>query len=130
MVSSSCERLAQEPVPDVNVHSSMCDDLRYAGLVEDAVSLGRLCGRSVSDDEKLVRFERPVSYSTILFFGTPMPCNPAPNALSPPAMPAPSSALIIQLTSGPNTMAGPMPGIRKNPDPNSKPDKPPQKSPS
>jgi hypothetical protein len=71
-----------------------------------------------------------VSYSMMLVFATPMLYNPAPNGLSPPTMAAPFSALAIQLTRGPNTMTGPMPGIGKKADPSSKPHKPRQKFPS
>ena len=71
-----------------------------------------------------------VSYCRTLLFGMPTLYIAAPRALSPPITAALSSAPTIQTTSGPATSTVPMPGNQKNAEPNSIPQKPPQKAPS
>ena len=50
-------------------------------------------------------------------------------ALKPPTTAAPSNAPTIHAITGPATRTGPMPGMAKKADPNSKPQKPPQNAP-
>jgi hypothetical protein len=64
-----------------------------------------------------------VSYFTMLSLGIPRLNRPAPRALNPPTKIAPSSAAMIQVTTDPAAMTGPMPGINKNAAPNSNPHK-------
>src|SRR5664279_1954678 len=51
----------------------------------------------------------------------PMLYSPAPSALNPPTTTAPSSAPMIQATSGPAINIGPMPGMTKKAAPNNIP---------
>jgi hypothetical protein len=68
-----------------------------------------------------------VSYFSMLSLGMLKLYNPAPIALRPPTATAPSRAPTNQPTSGPATINGPMPGIKKNAESTNNPDVQPQK---
>jgi hypothetical protein len=97
--------------------------------VEDVFSMTYLIHGAVGNQDELIGLQRRLVLQYAVF-GDAKLYNPAPIALRPPTAIAPSRASMNQPTSGPATINGPMPGIKKNAESNNNPDVQPQNAPN
>src|SRR4029450_5272689 len=97
----------------------MGGDLGSAGRLQTVRGLRDLVLRTMGHHEELVRLEGRLIFHNAVG-GDAQAIQPGAQGAQPPPTTAPSRAPMIQLTRGPNTRRGPIPGIKKKPDPTSR----------
>lgn len=98
------------------------------GCRKGAFALANFVGRAVGDNDVFSSFDLRFVFDDAVFWNPKSVKSRAQSAQAPTTT-APSRASMIHPTSGPAARSGPMPGMKKNADPNRSPHIPPQKAP-